>query len=102
MHPPARGGGGELVPLRGRSGSGKSTRLSTIGGLDQPTSGRVEVAGQDVTAMDADGRARLLRDTVAFIFQAFGLIPILSAAENGGLPMRLGGKEPPPRGEGGA
>ncbi|HTZ30343.1 MAG TPA: ATP-binding cassette domain-containing protein, partial [Streptosporangiaceae bacterium] len=73
---------GELVALRGRSGSGKSTLLSIIGGLDHPTSGRVEVAGRDVTAMDGDGRARLLRDTVAFIFQAFGLIPILSAAEN--------------------
>jgi putative ABC transport system ATP-binding protein len=80
---------GELVALRGRSGSGKTTLLSLIGGLDRPTSGRVEVAGEDVTAMDADGRARLLRDTVAFIFQAFGLIPILSAAENVGLPMRL-------------
>ena len=85
---------GELVALRGRSGSGKSTLLSIIGGLDQPTSGRVEVAGQDVTAMDADGRARLLRDTVAFIFQAFGLIPILSAAENVGLPMRLARTDP--------
>src|SRR6204780_2172829 len=62
---------GELVALRGRSGSGKSTLLSIIGGLDQPTSGRVEVAGQAVTAMDADGQARRLRGTVAFIFQAF-------------------------------
>src|ERR1700683_1930008 len=85
---------GELVALRGRSGSGKSTLLSIIGGLDQPTSGRVEVAGQEVPAMDADGRARLLRDTVAFIFQAFGLIPILSAAENVGLPMRLARTDP--------
>ncbi len=85
---------GELVALRGRSGSGKTTLLSIIGGLDQPTSGRVEVAGQDVTAMDTDGRARLLRDTVAFIFQAFGLIPILSAAENVGLPMRLARTDP--------
>ena len=85
---------GELVAIRGRSGSGKSTLLSIIGGLDQPTSGRVEVAGQDVTAIDADGRARLLRDTVAFIFQAFGLIPILSAAENVGLPMRLARTDP--------
>ena len=85
---------GELVAIRGRSGSGKTTLLSIIGGLDQPTSGRVEVAGQDVTAMDADGRARLLRDTVAFIFQAFGLIPILSAAENVGLPMRLARADP--------
>ena len=80
---------GELVALRGRSGSGKTTLLSIIGGLDRATSGRVEVAGRDVTAMTADGRAGLLRDTVAFIFQAFGLIPILSAAENVGLPMRL-------------
>jgi putative ABC transport system ATP-binding protein len=85
---------GELVALRGRSGSGKTTLLSIIGGLDQPTSGRVEVAGQDVTAMDTDARARLLRDTVAFIFQAFGLIPILSAAENVGLPMRLARTDP--------
>jgi putative ABC transport system ATP-binding protein len=80
---------GELVALRGRSGSGKTTLLSIIGGLDRPTSGRVEVAGRDVTAMDTDQRARMLRESVAFIFQAFGLIPILSAAENVGLPMRL-------------
>jgi putative ABC transport system ATP-binding protein len=80
---------GELVAVRGRSGSGKTTLLSIIGGLDRPTSGRVEVAGQDVTAMSDEGLARMLRETVAFIFQAFGLIPILSAAENVGLPMRL-------------
>jgi putative ABC transport system ATP-binding protein len=80
---------GELVALRGRSGSGKTTLLSIIGGLDRPSTGRVEVAGRDVTAMDADERARMLRESVAFIFQAFGLIPILSAAENVGLPMRL-------------
>jgi putative ABC transport system ATP-binding protein len=88
---------GELVAVRGRSGSGKTTLLSIIGGLDRPTSGRVEVGGQDVTAMDTDGRARLLRDTVAFIFQAFGLIPILSAAENVGLPMRLARTAPAER-----
>ena len=85
---------GELVALRGRSGSGKTTLLSIIGGLDRPTSGRVEVAGQDVTALDADGRARMLRETVAFIFQSFGLIPILSAAENVGIPMRLARTDP--------
>jgi putative ABC transport system ATP-binding protein len=88
---------GELVALRGRSGSGKTTLLSIIGGLDRPTSGRVEVAGQDVTAMDADARARMLRETVAFIFQSFGLIPILSAAENVGLPMRLARVDPATR-----
>src|ERR1700733_10458595 len=90
---------GALVALRGGTGSAKSTLLSIIGGLDQPTSGRVEVAGQDVTAMGADGRARMLRDTVAFIFQAFGLIPILSAAENVGLPMRLARADPAGRGK---
>jgi putative ABC transport system ATP-binding protein len=88
---------GELVALRGRSGSGKTTLLSIIGGLDRPTSGQVEVVGQDVTTMDADGRARLLRNSVAFIFQAFGLIPILSAAENVGLPMRLARTAPAER-----
>jgi putative ABC transport system ATP-binding protein len=85
---------GELVALRGRSGSGKTTLLSIIGGLDRPTSGLVEVAGQNVTAMDADRRAQMLRETVAFIFQSFGLIPILSAAENVGIPMRLARTDP--------
>jgi putative ABC transport system ATP-binding protein len=80
---------GELVALRGRSGSGKTTLLSIIGGLDRPTSGQVEVAGQDVTALSSDGLSRMLRETVAFIFQSFGLLPVLSAAENVGLPMRL-------------
>jgi putative ABC transport system ATP-binding protein len=85
---------GELVALRGRSGSGKTTLLSIIGGLDRPTSGLIEVAGHDVTAMSNDGLATMLRETVAFIFQAFGLIPILSAAENVGLPMRLARTDP--------
>jgi putative ABC transport system ATP-binding protein len=88
---------GELVALRGRSGSGKSTLLSIIGGLDRPSSGQVEVAGRDVTAMDSDGRAQMLRQTVAFVFQSFGLIPILSAAENVGLPMRLARLDPATR-----
>jgi putative ABC transport system ATP-binding protein len=88
---------GELVALRGRSGSGKTTLLSIIGGLDRPSSGRVEVDGRDVTAMDADGRAQMLRQTVAFIFQSFGLIPILSAAENVGIPMRLARMDPATR-----
>ncbi len=85
---------GELVALRGKSGSGKSTLLAIIGGLDRPSSGRVEVAGEDVTAMSGDQLALMLRQTVAFIFQSFGLIPILSAAENVGLPMRLARCDP--------
>jgi putative ABC transport system ATP-binding protein len=85
---------GELVALRGRSGSGKTTLLSIIGGLERPTSGRVEVDGQEVTAMGPDGLARMLRERVAFIFQSFGLLPVLSAAENVGLPMRLARLDP--------
>jgi putative ABC transport system ATP-binding protein len=88
---------GELVAVRGRSGSGKTTLLSIIGGLERPTSGRVEVDGQDVGAMGADDRARLLRESVAFIFQSFGLLPVLSAAENVGLPMRLARLDPATR-----
>jgi putative ABC transport system ATP-binding protein len=80
---------GELVALRGRSGSGKTTLLSIIGGLERPTSGRVEVDGEEITTMSADAVARMLRERIAFIFQSFGLLPVLSAAENVGLPMRL-------------
>jgi putative ABC transport system ATP-binding protein len=80
---------GHLVALVGRSGSGKTTLLNCIGGLDKPTSGRVVVNGTDVTALDEAGRSRLRRDELAFVFQTFGLLPMLSAAENVGLPMRL-------------
>ena len=88
---------GELVALRGRSGSGKTTLLSIIGGLERPTSGRVEVDGEEVTAMSPDGVAWMLRERVAFIFQSFGLLPVLSAAENVGLPMRLARLDPAAR-----
>ncbi|GIJ08038.1 ABC transporter ATP-binding protein [Micromonospora andamanensis] len=84
-----RAGRGELVAVRGRSGAGKTTLLNLIGGLDRPTSGRVWVAGQEVTAAGEKDLLRLRRDTIGFVFQSFGLIPILSAAENVGVPMRL-------------
>ncbi|MEU5551067.1 ABC transporter ATP-binding protein [Micromonospora sp. NPDC047793] len=84
-----RAGRGELVAVRGRSGAGKTTLLNLIGGLDRPTSGRVWVAGREVTAAGEQELLRLRRDTVGFVFQSFGLIPILSAAENVGVPMRL-------------
>ncbi|TBL33242.1 ABC transporter ATP-binding protein [Verrucosispora sp. SN26_14.1] len=84
-----RAGRGELVAVRGRSGAGKTTLLNLIGGLDRPTSGRVWVAGREVTAAGDQELLRLRRDTVGFVFQSFGLIPILSAAENVGVPMRL-------------
>ncbi|MET8986034.1 ABC transporter ATP-binding protein [Nonomuraea wenchangensis] len=80
---------GELVALRGRSGSGKTTLLNQIGGLDRPDAGRVLISGQDVTAMSEDALLELRRDVVGFVFQSFGLIPVLSAAENVGVPMRL-------------
>jgi putative ABC transport system ATP-binding protein len=82
-------GEGKLVALVGRSGSGKTTLLNCVGGLDQPTSGQIIVNGKDVTAMDENGRTALRRDDLAFVFQTFGLVPMLSAAENVGLPLRL-------------
>ncbi|WP_337191406.1 ABC transporter ATP-binding protein [Nocardioides flavescens] len=80
---------GELVAVVGRSGSGKTTLLNLVGGLDRPDAGTVEVDGTEVTALDDDGRSRLRRDTVAFVFQTFGLMPALTAAENVGVPLRL-------------
>ncbi|GAA4523619.1 MULTISPECIES: ABC transporter ATP-binding protein [Nonomuraea] len=80
---------GELIAVRGRSGSGKTTLLNQVGGLDRPDAGRVVVAGQEVTALPEDALLALRRDVIGFVFQSFGLIPVLSAAENVGVPMRL-------------
>jgi putative ABC transport system ATP-binding protein len=85
---------GELVALRGRSGSGKTTLLNLIGGLDQPTSGRVMLADHEVSMMPEDELVQIRRRTVAFIVQAFGLLPILTAAENVEIPLRLVASEP--------
>jgi putative ABC transport system ATP-binding protein len=82
---------GKLVALRGRSGSGKTTLLNIVGGLDLPDEGRVRVGDSEVTSMSEHERMRLRRTSVAFIFQSFGLIPILSAAENVGVPLRIAG-----------
>jgi putative ABC transport system ATP-binding protein len=90
---------GELVALRGRSGSGKTTLLNIIGGLDDPTSGRVWVDGREVSRMPERERLAMRRDRVAFIFQAFGLVPMLSAAENVGIPLRIAGMKPAERRE---
>jgi putative ABC transport system ATP-binding protein len=84
---------GQLVAVCGRSGSGKTTLLNIIGGLDMPSSGSLEVVGQDVTRMTERERMTLRRNTVAFIFQSFGLIPMLSAAENVGIPLRITGTQ---------
>ena len=80
---------GQLVAVHGRSGSGKTTLLNVIGGLDRPTSGKVWIDGNEVTSMAEDELVALRRHTIGFIFQAFGLIPILTAAENVEVPLRL-------------
>ena len=90
---------GQLVALRGRSGSGKTTLLNIVGGLDLPDEGRVRIADSEVTSMSEHERMRLRRTSVAFIFQSFGLIPILSAAENVGVPLRISGVPPREREE---
>jgi putative ABC transport system ATP-binding protein len=90
---------GQLVAVRGRSGSGKTTLLNIIGGLDDPTAGRVWVDGREVNRMTERERLTLRRDRVAFIFQSFGLVPMLSAAENVGIPLRIAGLRPVERRE---
>ncbi len=82
-------GRGELLAVKGRSGSGKTTLLNLLGGLDKATSGHVLVDGAEVSAMAERELVDFRRNTVAFIFQAFGLVPILSAAENVEVPLRL-------------
>jgi putative ABC transport system ATP-binding protein len=82
-------GRGELTVVHGRSGSGKTTLLNMIGGLDRPTRGRVWVDGEEVSAMGEDELVRLRREKIGFVFQAFGLVPILTAAENVEVPLRL-------------
>jgi putative ABC transport system ATP-binding protein len=82
---------GTIAALVGRSGSGKTTLLNCVGGLDEPTSGTVVVDDIEVTSLDERARTALRRDQLAFVFQTFGLLPMLSAAENVGLPLRLRG-----------
>ena len=82
---------GELVAVMGPSGSGKSTLLTISGGLDQPTSGLVEVEGVDLGALGQADRARMRRTSIGYVFQGFNLIPALTAAENVALPLELDG-----------
>jgi putative ABC transport system ATP-binding protein len=79
----------ETLAVVGASGAGKSTLLALLAGLDSPTSGQVLIAGVDVTALDEDGRAALRGQHVGFVFQAFHLIPSLTALENVMLPLEL-------------
>jgi putative ABC transport system ATP-binding protein len=85
-------GAGETVAIVGASGAGKSTLLALLAGLDTPTSGKVLLAGSDLTALDEDGRARLRAERVGFVFQSFHLVPALTALENVMLPLELAGR----------
>ena len=82
---------GRFIALRGRSGSGKTTLLNLIGGLDQPTEGRLYFEGRDMTAMGDRQLTELRRHEMGFIFQTFSLLPVLSAFENVELSMRIAG-----------
>jgi putative ABC transport system ATP-binding protein len=84
---------GEAVAVVGASGSGKSTLLAILAGLDTPTSGAVELDGQDLFSMNEDLRAELRGRTVGFVFQSFQLLPSLTALENVMLPLELSGEE---------
>jgi putative ABC transport system ATP-binding protein len=84
-------GRGEQVAVIGPSGAGKTTLLALLAGLDQPSSGQVWLCGEDLTALDEDGRARLRGKHVGFVFQSFHLLPSLTALENVMLPLELTG-----------
>jgi len=85
-------GEGELVAIMGPSGCGKSTLLHLLAGLEPPDSGRVLIAGHDITAMDERSRTIFRREQIGFVFQFFNLIPNLTAAENIALPLRIAGQ----------
>jgi putative ABC transport system ATP-binding protein len=84
---------GELVAVMGPSGSGKSTLMHLLAGLDQPTQGTVEIAGNDITTMSDTELTKLRRAHIGFVFQFFNLLPMLTAEENITLPLRIAGKK---------
>jgi putative ABC transport system ATP-binding protein len=88
---------GRLTAVMGPSGSGKSTLMHILAGLDKPTSGEVSVAGVDIGGLDDTELTRLRRDHIGFIFQFFNLLPMLTAAENIALPLKLAGGKPDPQ-----
>ena len=83
---------GEIAAVVGPSGAGKSSLMMVAGGLERATSGRVEVAGRDLGALDDDARARLRRDLIGIVFQGFHLIPTMTALENVALPLEFSGR----------
>ena len=82
---------GEMVAVMGPSGSGKSTLLTIAGSLEEPTSGEVLVCGTDLATLPSNGKARLRRRVIGYVFQEFNLLPGLTAAENVSLPLELEG-----------
>jgi putative ABC transport system ATP-binding protein len=90
---------GRVLAVRGRSGSGKTTLLNILGGLDQPTGGSVRINDQDLGKLSDRQLVLLRRTTIGFVFQSFGLIPFLSAAENVSVPLRLSRAEAKTRDE---
>ena len=87
---------GELVAVMGPSGSGKSTLMHLLAALDQPTSGTVTIAGQDVGSLSDRDVTLLRRKHIGFVFQFFNLLPMLSAEENVALPLSIAGEKPDP------
>src|ERR687894_1033655 len=85
---------GQFAAIMGPSGSGKSTLMHLLAGLDRPTSGSVVVDGAELANLDDRALTRLRRDRLGFVFQAFNLVPVLSAEENIMLPLTLAGKKP--------
>jgi putative ABC transport system ATP-binding protein len=84
---------GETVGVVGPSGSGKSTMMMIVAGLERPSAGRVEVAGQELTALGEDALARFRRRHVGIVFQAFHLIPTMTALENVAVPLEFAGRD---------
>lgn len=82
---------GRLTALKGRSGSGKTTLLNILGGLDRPTAGQVFFGDQEITKLPEAELTRLRLRRIGYVFQSFGLMPLLSARENVELPLRMAG-----------
>ena len=82
---------GEILAITGPSGSGKSSLIALIGGLEQPSSGRVEVLGMNMSAADETARTRLRRRDIGVVFQAYHLVPAMTALQNVALPLLLAG-----------